>query len=102
MKYCPLCRHRYEDSQNFCLDDGTTLIGFSAESQVPTIKASNIDDLALRATEPSPELRPTEASPTAYSPAPSDKGDTLPNAFRLISTDGPGTTDRKAHGVLHF
>jgi hypothetical protein len=39
MKRCPACRKTYDDTQNFCLDDGTTLVseaaGFSG-SEFPT------------------------------------------------------------------
>lgn len=31
MKTCPLCRTAYDDSQNFCLNDGTLLTDFGAE-----------------------------------------------------------------------
>lgn len=39
MKRCPACRRTYDDTQNFCLDDGTTLVSESAgsfSSEMPT------------------------------------------------------------------
>ena len=56
MKFCPVCRQRYEDTQNFCLDDGSELNSFSTESQAPT---ASYQDLTAK---------PTEASPTIFSP----------------------------------
>ncbi len=32
MKRCPACQKNYEDSQNFCLDDGTTLVSAAGDS----------------------------------------------------------------------
>jgi hypothetical protein len=32
MKRCPACQKVYEDSQNFCLDDGTTLLSAAGDS----------------------------------------------------------------------
>lgn len=32
MKRCPACQKTYEDSQNFCLDDGTTLVSTTGNS----------------------------------------------------------------------
>lgn len=32
MKRCPACQKVYEDSQNFCLDDGTTLVSAAGDS----------------------------------------------------------------------
>lgn len=39
MKRCPACRRTYDDTQNFCLDDGTTLVVEAAgsfSSETPT------------------------------------------------------------------
>src|SRR5215213_4002806 len=32
MKRCPVCNRNYTDDQNFCLDDGSTLVNQSAGS----------------------------------------------------------------------
>jgi len=34
MKICPICQKTYDDTQNFCLEDGTTLTGASAARRV--------------------------------------------------------------------
>ena len=61
MKFCSVCRQRYDDAQNFCLNDGATLEVFSSESQVPTAHYADLNDLTVK---------PTEASPTIFSPPP--------------------------------
>jgi TonB family protein len=35
MKSCPACHSTYDDSQNFCLNDGTTLVSAGASSSSP-------------------------------------------------------------------
>jgi hypothetical protein len=50
MKFCPVCRQKYDDAQNFCLDDGTTLEFFFAEAQVETVNFKN--DSAINQTSP--------------------------------------------------
>ncbi len=61
MKFCPVCRQRYDDAQNFCLNDGVSLEVYSVESQVPTAHYVDSNDLTVK---------PTEASPTIFSPPP--------------------------------
>ena len=41
MKRCPVCNRNYpDDAQNFCLDDGTTLVSVGASSQNPYVNRS--------------------------------------------------------------
>jgi hypothetical protein len=41
MKRCPVCNRNYpDDAQNFCLDDGTTLVSAGASSQNPYVNRS--------------------------------------------------------------
>ena len=82
MKFCPVCRQRFEDTQNFCLADGSVLKVFSTESQVPTANFQDLDNFTVK---------PTEASPTMLSPKQnppltdfSQKQDTPSELFKQI------------------
>ncbi len=50
MKFCPVCRRKYDNAQNFCLDDGTALEVFVAEEQVATFSFK--DDVVVNQTSP--------------------------------------------------
>ena len=66
MKVCPSCRTTFDDSQNFCLNDGTPLV--SAESEPPTVaaplppqRASQINYQAIPPAISSPRSQPHNA-----------------------------------------
>ncbi len=76
MKFCPVCRRRYEDEQNFCLEDGTSLVTFSAESNVPTAQYNDLSNA---------RINPTEAAPTVFVP----DQNAAPSFFPQIETINP-------------
>ncbi len=76
MKFCPVCRRRYEDEQNFCLEDGTSLANFSIESEVPTAQYNDLSNAAVN---------PTEAAPTVFVP----DQNAPPNFFPQIQAINP-------------
>jgi hypothetical protein len=43
MKVCPACRTSYDDSQNFCLNDGTPLLTAETEPETETVIVSHND-----------------------------------------------------------
>lgn len=57
MKICPQCRTTYDDSQNFCLNDGTPLVNFVAEEprQVEPLEPATV----VQAKEPETVVNPT-------------------------------------------
>ena len=73
MKRCPACSRTYADDQNFCLDDGTTLIsapgGSFNSSDAPTSSYPYHDDApptVMMHGNPTASIRP--AAPTAPPP----------------------------------
>ena len=97
MKRCPVCHKTYDDTQNFCLDDGTTLLNDTAgssSSQYPTenlpFDRSSAATEVLRdpqtsgyqggATTPPPanyQVSPPPP-PSPYMPSPTQKRSPLP------------------------
>ena len=75
MKRCPACSRTYQDDQNFCLEDGTTLVSAPAgsfdSSDAPTSNYSYRSDqpatLIMHGT-PTTSGRPTPTSPPPPSP----------------------------------
>ena len=51
MKRCPACQKTYEDSQNFCLDDGTTLVSAAGDSSGSAFPPENPYNRNSAATE---------------------------------------------------
>lgn len=98
MKRCPVCHKTYDDTQNFCLDDGTTLLSEpagSSGSQFPTehlpYNRSSAPTEALRATptsgyqgdtapaQPNYQVSPPPMPPSPYmSSSPAQKRSPLP------------------------
>jgi hypothetical protein len=65
MKICPICQKTYDDTQNFCLEDGTTLTGAPAAGGYHRSAAATE---VLQGTPTSGYQGPT--SPPPYSPQP--------------------------------
>lgn len=65
MKICPVCQKTYDDTQNFCLDDGATLTGAPAAGGYNRSAAATE---VLQATPTGGYQGPT--SPPPYSPPP--------------------------------
>lgn len=42
MKSCPICHTTYEDTQNFCLNDGSTLLSAPTGSSAPELPTENL------------------------------------------------------------
>jgi hypothetical protein len=42
MKSCPICHTTYDDAQNFCLNDGSTLLSASAGPSAPELPTENL------------------------------------------------------------
>jgi hypothetical protein len=70
MKRCPACSRTYPDDQNFCLDDGTTLVGAPADSYdssgAPTVNYpfhSDAPPTVLMQGNPTSSARPAPTSP---------------------------------------
>jgi hypothetical protein len=84
MKRCPACQKVYEDSQNFCLDDGTTLVGAAGESSGsyppppgnPPYNSSSAPTQVLHGSPttggypPPPTAPPPQHTPYMMSPTP--------------------------------
>ena len=59
MKVCPACRTTFDDSQNFCLSDGTPLVAAETEPEtVVTPPESNVEHRNYRASSPSVSALP--------------------------------------------
>lgn len=75
MKICPSCNRTYTDaSLNFCLEDGTPLVGETAPGADPnaTVRYTEIRDTNPPATQIYPSLPPADAprAPQTQGPAP--------------------------------
>lgn len=77
MKRCPVCHKTYDETQNFCLDDGTTLLSEAAgssSSQFPTenlpYNRSSAPTEVLRATPTSGYQGETTPPPSNYQVTP--------------------------------
>jgi hypothetical protein len=74
MKSCPVCHTTYEDAQNFCLNDGSTLLSAPTGSSAPGLPTENLPyDRTSSATEVMNVAPPTGnyyAPPTAPPAAP--------------------------------
>jgi hypothetical protein len=78
MKRCPACSRTYPDDQNFCLDDGTTLVGAPADSYdssgAPTVNYpyhNEAPPTVLMQGNPTSSARPapqTSPPPAAFMP----------------------------------
>src|ERR671938_1644652 len=107
MKICPVCQKTYDDTQNFCLEDGTTLTGGTAggghsRTAAPTEVLQGTPTAGYQGpTSPPPPYSPP---PPQWAPAPAQKRSPLPwillGALGLIAavvgivlaTRGSGTT----------
>jgi hypothetical protein len=70
MKSCPICHTTYEDAQNFCLNDGSTLLSAPTGSSGPELPTENLSyDRTSSPTEVM-NARPTMGHPYAPPPAP--------------------------------
>jgi hypothetical protein len=99
MKFCPVCRRRYEDEQNFCLDDGTSLANFSSESEVPTAHYDNLSDIAVNPTEASPTVFVQDQTPSPTYLPPEQTAP--PNFFpQARSTDSAPPKKSNALGIV--
>ncbi|HJU55882.1 MAG TPA: hypothetical protein VJ715_14960 [Pyrinomonadaceae bacterium] len=115
MRICPACQKTYDDTQNFCLEDGTTLVG--APPGMPPPQSGGGYNRSAAPTEmlqgtptsgyPQPTSPPPYSSPPPppqWAPAPAPKKSPLPwillGALGLIAavvgiilaTRGSGTT----------
>jgi hypothetical protein len=74
MKSCPVCHTTYEDAQNFCLNDGSTLLSAPGGSSAPELPTENLPyDRTSSPTEvmnPAPTTNPYYAPPPAPPVAP--------------------------------
>lgn len=64
MKVCPSCRTTFDDSQNFCLNDGTPLI--VAEAEMETVVAPPESNVEYKSYQTIP---PAASAPVAPPPA---------------------------------
>lgn len=60
MKRCPVCHKTYDDSQNFCLDDGTTLLSETAGASGSHLPTENLS--YNRSSAPTEMLQGTPTS----------------------------------------
>ena len=81
MKICPVCQKTYDDTQNFCLEDGTTLTGASgagggySRTAAPTEVLQGTPTAGYQGpTSPPPYTPP----PPQWAPAPAQKRSPLP------------------------
>ena len=91
MKICSVCRTRYDDSQNFCLNDGTPLASVAPEEprQVEPIEPATV----VHSDEPATVVH---ASPTTgVSGRATDYGQTVPPVIPAAVT--PVTVKRKSN-----
>ena len=81
MKICPVCQKTYDDTQNFCLEDGTTLVGAPAgggynRSAAATEVLQGTPTAGYQGpTSPPPPYSPP---PPPWTPAPAQKRSPLP------------------------
>lgn len=82
MKRCPACQKAYDDAQNFCLDDGTTLVSVPAASPGPSMPPENLPyNRGAAPTEVlhgAPTAGPQWATPPPYMSPPVQKRSPLP------------------------
>lgn len=74
MKVCPSCRTTFDDSQNFCLNDGTMLI--VAETEMDTVvvpSESNVEYRSYQPVPPAPPVRAPVGAPIGTSVPPTAK-----------------------------
>ncbi|HEY0377838.1 MAG TPA: hypothetical protein VGC87_13005 [Pyrinomonadaceae bacterium] len=108
MKTCPACQKTYDDAQNFCLDDGATLVsapppgGGYSRTAAPTEMLQGTPTAGYQGTTSPPP--PYSPPPPQWAPPAAQKRSPLPwilvGAFVLIAavvgiilaTRGPGTT----------
>ena len=83
MKICPVCQKTYDDTQNFCLEDGTTLTGappmgggYNRSAAATEVLPGGIPTVGHQGpTSPPP---PHSPPPPQWAPAPAQKRSPLP------------------------
>lgn len=70
MKVCPACRTTFDDSQNFCLSDGTPLVAAETEPETETVVVQRESSVPPRSYQSLPR---TPVAPAASSAAPTAK-----------------------------
>ncbi|HEX8197267.1 MAG TPA: nuclear transport factor 2 family protein [Pyrinomonadaceae bacterium] len=66
MKVCPACRTTFDDSQNFCLTDGTPLVTAEAEPETETVVVQRESSVPPRSYQSLPRTpAASSAAPTA-------------------------------------
>jgi len=84
MKRCPACHKTYHDSQNFCLDDGATLVSVPAGPPIPASPPENVPYSRSEAATavlhgvPTPGYQGQTAPPPYMMPPPARKRSPLP------------------------
>jgi hypothetical protein len=89
MKSCPICHTTYDDAQNFCLNDGSTLLSAPTGSSAPELPTENLPyDRTSSATEvmnTAPTMGNPYAPPTSPPIAPPVAPYMMPTAQKRSS-----------------
>jgi hypothetical protein len=66
MKSCPVCHATYDDAQNFCLNDGSTLLSAPTGSSAPELPTENLP--YDRTSSPTEVMNPAPTTGNYYAP----------------------------------
>jgi TonB family protein len=89
MKSCPVCHSAYDDAQNFCLNDGSTLVSASPDSSASSLPTENLPYNRSSAPTDVMYAAPTSGAPFAPPTSPPNAPYMTPPVQKRSSSSSP-------------